>query len=201
MMTENVANQNGPKSTQERAAELKAIRENNLEEFEAEREIRWMSLMCSAQKIALALLTYPEFSTELSGNDRPYTGLRLDLEAQSIELSNLGVMTETSVTFDQAENLKHHLSRMEDRFEAFLEASRRKARYSRALGKLRKQAIRKLSSAEQIALGVYVPKSMSSFERTFRKKQCRSVESLDPEETVILDIEIPILFLDDNTQA
>jgi hypothetical protein len=108
------------------------------------------------------------------------------LEAQSIELFNFGVMVETSVTFDQAENLKQHLSRMEERFEKFLEASRRKERYGRALRKLRKQAIRKLSSAEQVALGVYVPRSTPNFERVFRKSECRSVESLDAEETAVL---------------
>ncbi len=178
-------------SREARVAELRAIRARDLEQFETEREIRWLQLLSSAQRLVIAFERYPEFSEGISVDGRGYRNLKVDLEPESIEYSGLGKLIKSSMTYDQAVQLKEILEQLEDQLKNYLAVARLQARQKLALAILRKQGIEKLTDAEKVAFGVY--KEKASFGHADKN---RKPADLDREEQAILAAEMPNLSLD-----
>ncbi len=174
---------------QELRAQQEAQRAQAVEQFETEREARWFRLMASAQKLALALERYPEFSQELSGDEYGYKDLKVDIENDSIEFNayGLGNITKQSITLDQAEDLARNLDFLEGRFTQFVELRQRRIRQLRTLKRLKVQALRKLTDVEKIALGFYadearlLPSGPDYYFRDPKSLNAEEVELLEPE--------------------
>ncbi len=173
---------------EERLAQQREAREQNLRRFEVERGMVWLSLLSSAMRIVLAFHTYAGFSEEIGYNGRAYKDLRVDIEGESITLSPVGTVTRESLTYDQAENIKIQLEGLECSLKNFLDEQRYLKRAQTVLNEAYASALKKLTDVEKIALGLF--EVQGGFTSSLHSRVCRNAEKLEESEHVIVKQEL-----------